>query len=98
MPRFGVVTTEAHLAYAGARLHTFKSSLFFHGSVGPVVRGSQACFFDDSHMLRTFVWKDADSHECSVGLEQSATVAPSPIEGAYHHASCLLSWAKRGGE
>ena len=42
--------------------------------------------------------KDADSHECSVGLEQSATVVRSPIEGAYHHASCLQSWAKRGGE
>ena len=45
MPRFGVVTTEAHLAYAGARLNTVKPSHFFHGSVGPVVRGSQAFFF-----------------------------------------------------
>ena len=30
---------------------------------------------------------DTDTPECSVELDQSATVAPSPIEAGYHHCS-----------
>ena len=45
-----VVTTEAHLAYAGARIHTNSTAelssiieaLSFLGPAGPVTRGSQA--------------------------------------------------------
>ena len=51
-----VVTTEAHLAYAGARLHTNNTAelssiieaLSFWEPAGPVSRGSQACIFYDS--------------------------------------------------
>ena len=48
-----VVTTEAHLAYAGTRLHTTNTAelssiieaLSFLRPAGPVARGSQACIF-----------------------------------------------------
>ena len=51
-----VVTTEAHLACAGAGLHTNNTAdlsrkieaLSFLGSVGPVARGSHACTLYDS--------------------------------------------------
>ena len=36
---------------------------------------------------------DTDTHECSVGLGQPATVAPSPTEAAYDHAAYPQSWA-----
>ena len=48
-----VITTEAHLAYAGARLHNNNTAelsgtieaLSFLRPAGPVTRGSQACIF-----------------------------------------------------
>ena len=57
MSCFGlVVTAGAHLAYAGARIHTNNTAevssiieaLAFLEPGGPVTRGSQACIFDDS--------------------------------------------------
>ena len=61
-----VVSTEAHLAYAGARLHTNNTAelssiieaLSFLGLAGPVARGSQACNFYDSKLaVPTYVWE-----------------------------------------
>ena len=51
-----VITTEAHLAFAGARLHSNNTAelsgiveaLSFLGAHGPVARDSQACIFYDS--------------------------------------------------
>ena len=95
-----VVTTEAHLAFDGARIHTNNtaelSSIIearsFLAPAGPVSRCSQACFFYDSK----HVWEHGtDTHERSIGLDQSATVGPTPVEAAYHHAAYLQSWAKR---
>ena len=51
-----VITTQAHLAYAGARLHSNNAAelssiieaLSFLGSNGPVACDSQACIFCDS--------------------------------------------------
>ena len=50
-----VITTEAHLAYAGARLHTNNTELSsiieavtFLAPIGPVARDSQAWIFHDS--------------------------------------------------
>ena len=51
-----VITTEAHLAYAGAGLHTINTAelsgiiepLSFLWPAGPVTRGPQACIFYDS--------------------------------------------------
>ena len=68
-----VVTTETHLAYAGARLHTnnttelssFIEALSFLGPAGPVARGSQACiFFDSKTCGRHMCGNDTDTHEC----------------------------------
>ena len=48
-----VITTEAHLACAGARIHSNNTAelssiveaLSFQGPHGPVVRGAHSCFF-----------------------------------------------------
>ena len=44
-----VITTEAHLAYAGVRIHSHHTavvnSLSFLGLAGPVVRDSRSCIF-----------------------------------------------------
>ena len=46
-------------------------------------------------MLLTY-GNGTDTRECSVGLHQPHAAAPSPIEAANHHATCLQSWVKRG--
>ena len=56
-----------------------------------------AFFYDPKHAANMY-GNDTCTQECSVGLDQPATVAPSPIDAAYHHAACLQSWAKRGNE
>ena len=51
-----VITTEAHLAFAGARTHSINTAemsamieaLFFLGSHGPVARDANSCVFYDS--------------------------------------------------
>ena len=97
-----VVTTEAQLAYAGARLQTYNTaeltSVIEAPSflpAGPVTRGSQACIFCDSKHAAGMYGNDTDMRECAVGLDQSATLAPTPSEAACHHAAYQQSWAKR---
>ena len=59
-----LVTTEAHLAFSGARIHSNNTSeltamieaLSFLGPRGPVTRDEQSCIITILCMLLVFVW------------------------------------------
>ena len=69
-----VVTTEAHLAFSGARTHSNNTAemtamieaLSFLGPHGPVARDEQSCIFMILNTLLEFVWaRSKPAHMCS---------------------------------
>ena len=60
-----VITTEAHLAFSGARPHSNNTAemsamieaLSFLGPLGPVARDANSCIFMTPNMLLVCVWE-----------------------------------------
>ena len=95
-----VVTTEAHLAFSGARTHSKNTAemtalieaLSFVGPHGPVTRDEHSCIFYDS-MHAACIWAQSKLvHMCSC---RSLVISLSS-EAAAHHAAHLWSWWKFG--
>ena len=95
-----VVTTEAHLANAGARTHSNNTAelsgiieaLSFLGPDGPVACDAQTCiFYDSKHAANICLGTIHFTRKCPSGIGQPASPSPSPIQVADHHAAHLQS-------
>ena len=70
-----VVTTEAHLAFSGARIHSNNTTemtamieaFSFLGPHGPVARDVESCIsYDSKHAAGVFIWtRSKPAHMCS---------------------------------
>ena len=75
-----VITTEAHLAFSGARTRSNNTAemtamieaLSFLGPHGPVTRDDQSCFcFDSKHAAGVLSGHDPSPHTCAAGASMS---------------------------
>ena len=94
-----VITTEAHLAYAGARLHPSNTAepssiieaLSFLGPSGPLARDSQACIFYDSRHAASICLGIVQSR-ANVPLRLHLPTPPvtNPVKGTNYCAARLM--------
>ena len=102
-----VVTTEAHLAFSGARPHSYNTSemtaiieaLSFRGSHGPVARDEELCIF---LWFETRCWSlsghDPSPYTCAAGARMSTIHDQCPTQAAAHHATRVRSKWNVGNE
>ena len=90
-----VVTTEAHLAFSGARTHSNNTAemtamieaLSFPQSRGPGARDMDSCFYYDSKHAAGVPGHDPSPHSCSAGACMSAVDVMRPAQATAHHAT-----------
>ena len=94
-----VVTTEAHLAFSGARAHSINTAemtamieaLSFVGPHGPVARDEESCFFYDSKHAAGVLGHDRSPPTCAAGARMSTVHDMCKTQATAHHATCVRS-------
>ena len=95
-----VVRTEAHLAYAGARIHSDNTAdmsaiieaLSFLGPRGPVTCEAFSCIFCDSkHAAGVLFGYNACSHTCTAWTLLPTVIIESSAQAQIYHATHLQS-------
>ena len=94
-----VVTTEAHLAYAGSRIHSNNTAemsaifeaLSFLGPCGLVARDACSCIFNSKHVAGVCLGTIHARTHVQLGL---SVIAGGPAQATFHRAARLQSRGK----
>ena len=99
-----VITTEAHLAFSGARTHSNNTAemtamieaLSFLGPHGPVAGHVESGFLKDSKHAAGVPGHDPSPHTCAAGARMSTVHDMRPTQATAQHATRVRSHWESG--